>query len=107
MQRLLLAVVVVLAALLLARDPYVDKSDAFFLDWLLRTTPAPGEHAPLTVVEIGSGPTVETQPNHQTPGNSLESRPSVGAVSPLDFSLCFQGILDFRPTVVAADPRLS
>jgi len=32
MQRLLLAVVVLLAALLLARDPYVDKADAFFLD---------------------------------------------------------------------------
>ena len=106
MQRLLLAVVVVLAALLLARDPYVDKADAFFLDWLLRNTPASGEHAPLTVVEIGSGPTVETQPNQQTPGNSPESRPSPGAVSPLEFALFFQGILEFKPTVVAVEPPL-
>ena len=50
MQRLLLAIVIVLAALLLARDPYVEKADGFFLDWLLRNTPASGEHVPLTVV---------------------------------------------------------
>jgi hypothetical protein len=106
MQRLLLAVVVLLAALLLARDPYVDKADAFFLDWLLRNTPASGDHAPLTVVEIGGGPTVETQPNQQAPGNSPESGPSPGAVSPLDFALFFQGILEFKPTVVAVEPPL-
>jgi len=106
MQRLLLAVVVVLAALLLARDPYVDKADAFFLDWLLRNTPASGDHAPLTVVEIGNGPTVETQPNQQAPGNSPESRPSAGTVSPLEFALFFQGILEFKPTVVAVEPPL-
>src|SRR6476646_10821942 len=106
MQRLLLAVVVVLAALLLARDPYVDKADAFFLDWLLRNTPASGDHAPLTVVEIGGGPTAETQPNQQAPGNSPESHPSPGAVSPLNFALFFQGILEFKPTVVAVEPPL-
>src|SRR5947207_5310890 len=106
MRGLLLAVVVVLAALLLARDPYVDKARAFFLDWLLRNTPAAGEHAPLSVVEIGSGPTVETQPNQQTPGNSPEARPSPGAVSPLEFALFFQGILEFKPTVVAVEPPL-
>ena len=105
MQRLLLAVVVVLAALLLARDPYVDKADAFFLDWLLRNTPASGDHALLTVVEIGGGPTVET-PNQQAPGNSPESRSSAGAVSPLEFALFFQGILEFKPTVVAVEPPL-
>src|SRR6059058_374176 len=65
MQRLLLAIVVVLAALLLARDPYVEKADAFFLDWLLRNTPASRDHVPLTVVEIGEEPVVETQPNQK------------------------------------------
>ena len=98
MQRLLLAIVVVLAALLLARDPYVDKADAFFLDWLLRNTPASGDHAPLTVVEIGGGPTVETQPNQQAPGNSPDRSPNAGAVSPLEFALFFQAILEFKPT---------
>src|SRR5437660_9971225 len=106
MQRLLLAIVGVLAALLLARDSYVEKADAFFLDWLLRNTPASGDHAPLTVVEIGGGPTVETQPNQQAPVNSPESRRSAGAVSPLEFALFFQGLLEFKTTMVAAQPRL-
>src|SRR5947207_4155709 len=104
MQRLLLAIVVALAALLLARDPYVEKADAFFLDWLLRNTPASGGHVPLTVVEIG-GPTVETQPNQKTPGNSPTSRNSA-VVSPLEFALFFQAILEFKPTVVAVEPLL-
>src|SRR5207253_10669655 len=103
MQRLLLAVVVVLAALLLARDPYVDKADAFFLDWLLRNTPASGEHAPLTVVEIGSGPTVETQPNQQTPGNSPESRPRPSSVPPLSSAVFFPAFHDLKPTGLAVD----
>src|SRR2546423_10929872 len=106
MQRLLLAVVVVLAALLLARDPYVDKADAFFLDWLLRNTPASGDRVPMTVVKIGGEPVVETQPKQKAPGNTQESRGSAGAVSPLEFALFFQAILEFKPTVVAVDPLL-
>src|SRR5256884_6609162 len=105
MQRLLLAIVVVLAALLLARDPYVEKADAFFLDWLLRNTPASGGYVPLTVVDIGREPTVETQPNQKAPDNSPGSRSSV-ALSPLEFALFFQAILEFKPTVVAVDPLL-
>src|SRR5438067_6697647 len=106
MQRLLLAIVVVLAALLLARDPYVEKADAFFLHWLLRNTPASGDHVPLTVVEIGEEPVVETQPNQTAPGNPPGSRSSAALVSPLEFALFFQAILDFRPTIVAVEPLL-
>src|SRR5207249_10675103 len=106
MQRLLLAIVVVLVALLLARDPYVEKADAFFLDWLLRNTPASGDHVPLTVVEIGEEPVVETQPNQKAPSNPPGSRSSAALVSPLEFALFFQAILEFKPTVVAVEPLL-
>ena len=106
MQRLLLAIGVVLAALLLARDPYVEKADAFFLDWLLRNTPASGDHVPLTVVEIGEEPVVEKQPNQKAPGNPPGSRESAGPVSALEFALFFQAILEFKPTVVAVEPLL-
>jgi hypothetical protein len=105
MQRLLLAIVVVLAALLLARDPYVEKADAFFLDWLLRNTSASADHVPLTVVEIGREPTVETQLNQKAPDNFPGSRSSA-ALSPLEFALFFQAILEFKPTVVAVEPLL-
>ena len=106
MQRLLLAIGVVLAALLLARDPYVEKADAFFLDWLLRNTPASGDHVPLTVVEIGEEPVVEKQPNQKASGNPPGSRESAGPVSALEFALFFQAILEFKPTVVAVEPPL-
>ena len=106
MQRLLLAIVIVLAALLLARDPYVEKADGFFLDWLLRNTPASGEHVALTVVEIGTGPIIETRPPQPTSADSTAARANAGAVSPLEFALFFQAILDFKPTVVAVEPPL-
>jgi len=106
MQRLLLAIVIVLTALLLARDPYVEKADGFFLNWLLRNTPASGEHVPLTVVEIGAAPIVETQPNQTAPPASTAPRGNASAVSPLEFALFFQAILDFRPTIVAVEPLL-
>jgi hypothetical protein len=106
MQRLLLAIVIVLAALLLARDPYVEKADGVFLDWLLRNTPASGEHVPLTVVEIGAAPIVETQPSQKAPPDSTAPGDNGGAVSPLEFALFFQAILDFKPTIVAVEPLL-
>jgi len=106
MQRLLLAIVIVLAALLLARDPYVEKADGFFLDWLLRNTPASGEHVPLTVVEIGVAPVNETQPTQDSRRDSTAPHGDAGAVSPLEFALFFQAILDFKPTIVAVEPLL-
>src|SRR5207237_10478278 len=106
MQRLLLAIVILLAALLLARDPYVEKADAFFLDWLLRNTQASRDHVPLTVVEIGDGPIVETQPNQNAPESSAGSRIS-GGIPPLEFGPFFQAILDSKPTVVEVETFLN
>src|SRR5207248_11357192 len=101
-----LAIGLVLSALVLARDPYVETADALFLHWLLRNTPASGDHVPLTVVEIGEEPVVETQPNQTAPGNPPGSRSSAGQVSPLEFALFFQAILQFKPTLVAVEPLL-
>lgn len=106
MQRFLLAIVIVLAALLLARDPYVEKVDGFFLDWLLRNTPASGAHVPLTVVEIGVAPVIETPPTQNPQADSTAPHGNAAAVSPLEFALFFQAILDFKPTIVAVEPLL-
>lgn len=108
MQRFLLAIVVVLAALLLARDPHMEKADAFFLNWLLRNTPPSGDHVPLTVVEIGSEPLQESKPAEGAPANTTAAflRGVSSGVSPLEFALFFQSILDFKPTVVAIEPLL-
>ena len=106
MQRLLLAIVIVLTALLLARDPYVEKADRFFLDWLLHNTPASGAHVPLTIVEIGGVPTADTQGDQNAATDSTSPRSNAGAVSPLEFAIFFQAILDFKPTVVVVETVL-
>ena len=105
MQRLLLAIVIVFAALLLARDPYVEKADGLFRDWLLRNTPASGQHVPLTVVEIGVAPVIETQPSKDSQRDSTAPHGDAG-VSPLEFALFLQAVLDFKPTIVAVEPLL-
>ena len=87
MQRLLLAIVIVLAALLLARDPYVEKVDGFFLDWLLRNTPASGARVPLTVVEIGVAPVIETKPAQNPQEDATAPHGNAGAASPLGFAV--------------------
>lgn len=103
MQRFLLALVILLVAALLGRDPHVQKADQFFLDWLLRNTdPTPGEPLPLVVVEMGRAAVSAKQ---------TESGPSFvrgvsSEISPLDFALFLQSILDFKPTVLAIEPLL-
>src|SRR5213079_1263483 len=54
----------------------------------------------------GEEPVVETQPNQKAPGNPPGSRSSAALVSPLEFALFFQAILEFKPTVVAVEPLL-
>ena len=84
----------------------MEKAYGFFLDWLLRNTQASGEHVPLTVVEIGAAPIVETQPTPNPPVGASTPQGDAAAVSPLEFALFFQAILDFKPTIVAVEPLL-
>jgi hypothetical protein len=103
MQRLLVAIVILLVAILLGRDPRVEKADQFFLDWLLRNTdPTPGERLPLLVVEMS-----RASPSGAKSGSpALSARGLSSEISPLDFALLLQSILDFKPTVLAIEPLL-
>jgi hypothetical protein len=103
MQRLLVAIVILLVAVLLGRDPHVQKADQFFLDWLLRNTdPTPGERLPLMVVEM-SRASVSSAKSGST---DTLARGVSSEISPLDFALFLQSILDFKPTVLAIEPLL-
>jgi hypothetical protein len=103
MQRLLVAIVILLAAVLLGRDPHVQKADQFFLDWLLRNTdPTPGERLPLLIVEM-SRASVSGAKSDSADGLA---RGVSSEISPLDFALFLQSILDFKPTVLAIEPLL-
>jgi hypothetical protein len=104
MQRFLVALVVLLSALLLAREPAIERADRFFLDWLLRNTQPSGQAVPLTIIDIhreplaGDGSTASHAPS--------SSRTISSDISPLEFALFFQSILDFHPTILAIEPVL-
>jgi len=103
MQRFLVAIVILLAAVLLGRDAHVQKADQFFLDWLLRNTdPSPRDRLPLIVVEMGRASVPADKPK---PAEGF-SRATTSDISPLEFALFLQSILDFKPTVLAIEPLL-
>jgi hypothetical protein len=94
-----LMLVVLLLGLLFLREPRLEQSEDLFLQWLLKNSDPHGPMAPLTVVEIGPDATMERRPL----GDSTETSPHVGGsvISPLEFALFLQSVLDFQPTVVA------
>jgi len=104
MQRFLLAIVVLLTALLLARDPHVEKMDEVFVDWLLKNSKPVGGQVPLTMIEIGREPLL-TNAAEKPAENAAETFwRGAGGVSPLEFALFLQSILDYKPIVVAIEP---
>ncbi|HEX7517250.1 MAG TPA: hypothetical protein VF345_08185 [Chthoniobacterales bacterium] len=92
---------IMLAVLLLGvvflREPRLEQSEEFFLRWLLKNSEPHGPMAPLTVVEIGHDEALDRDPLKES------SSPHSGGsgVSPLEFALFLQSVLEFQPTVVA------
>ncbi|MEP7071677.1 MAG: hypothetical protein ABI839_04770 [Verrucomicrobiota bacterium] len=102
MQRLLFAIIAVLAALLLAQEPHVQQADEFFLGWLLRNSQPTSAPVPLIVVELAA---------RSLAGNGDETgaappRETSSTVSPLEFALFLQSMLEWNPTVLAMEPIL-
>jgi hypothetical protein len=77
-------IVVLLLGVLFLREPRVQRSEEIFLRWLLRHSDPATKTVPLTIIEVGK-----------------ENPPA-----PLETALLLQGLLEFRPTVVAIEPVL-
>ncbi len=77
-------IVVLLLTLLFLREPRFQRSEEIFLRWVLRHSEPTVKMAPLTVVDVGK-----------------ENPPA-----PLETALLLQGVLEFKPTVVAIEPIL-
>lgn len=91
-----ITLVVLLLGAVFLREPRLEQSEEFFLRWLLRNTEPHGPVAPLTVVEIGHDAVLDRDPLKES------TSPAGGrGVSPLEFALFLQSILEFQPTVVA------
>ena len=77
-------IVVLLLAVLFLREPRFQRSEEIFLRWLVRHSQPAAKTVPITIVETGR----ENPPR------------------PLETALLLQGILEFKPTVVAIEPIL-
>src|SRR3954470_2248396 len=97
--QVLLMLVVVLVGLLFLREPRLEQSEEFFLRWLLKNSDPHGPAASLTVVDIGHDTAMERQGAAE--GDELVPRSGANVVSPMEFALFLQSVLEFRPTVVA------
>ena len=100
--------VVVLLGLLLLREPAFRRWDEVYLRWLLKHSQPAGPPVPLTVVEIGRDPLMEKMPPGEEPiAATTSTQPASGiAISPLEFALFLQSVLEFQPEVVAFETIL-
>ena len=92
-----LMLVVLLLGVLFLREPRLEQSEEIFLRWLLKNSEPRGPMAPLTVVEIGHDAVLDRDPLKE----SASPRAGGSGVSPLEFALFLQSVLEFQPTVVA------
>jgi hypothetical protein len=77
-------IVVLLLAVLFLREPRFQRSEEIFLRWLIRHSQPVAKAVPITIIETGR-----------------ENPPA-----PLEAALLLQGILEFKPTVIAIEPIL-
>ena len=77
-------IVVLLLGVLFLREPRFQRSEEIFLRWLLRHSQPATNSVPLTLVEV-----------------EKENPPP-----PLEVALLLQGLLEFKPTVIAVEPVL-
>ena len=101
MQRstLWLMLVVLLLGILFLREPRLERSEEFFLRWLLKNSDPHGPAASLVVVDIGRDNLMERKP--ATEGDETSPHSGANVVSPMEFALFLQSALEFQPTVVA------
>jgi len=91
--------VVLLLGILFLREPRLEQSEEFFLKWLLKNSELHASSAPLTIVEIAPDALMD----RDVPKEGAEASPQGGGntVSPLEFALFLQSVLQFQPPVVA------
>jgi hypothetical protein len=100
-----LMLVLLLAGLLFMRDPHFQHWEDFFLTWLLQNSEPIGPTPPLTVVQIGSDSLFDKSEAKQASQNTAY-RTASGTVSPIEYALFLQAVLEFQPAVVAIEPIL-
>ena len=100
----LLLVVILLGAFIL-RDPRLRQVEGIFLDWFLRQAEPVLPTAQVTLVELGRDDILRlTPPDESKPipkGEAVRR-----SLSPLEYALFLQAILEFQPAVIGIEPIL-
>ena len=93
--------VVLLLGILLVREPRFAEAEEMFLGWLIKYSDAKGPSVPLTVVEIGADPLMTAAAAPPAKAGTAPANASGAAITPLEFALYLQSLLDFQPGVAA------
>lgn len=98
-----LFVVIVLLGVLIVREPRLQQIDDVFLSWCLQNSEALLPPAQVTAVEIGRDDFRQMTPlqaNKPLPKGEAARR----SLSPLEYALFLQAMLDFQPAVIGFEP---
>jgi hypothetical protein len=95
-----LMIVIFLACMFFLREPRLQRFDQTFLHWLLKNAPPSGTSVPLTIVDIGGDSILPKS-------RPAETKQDAGsAISPVEYALFLQAVLEFNPTVVGFEQVL-
>ena len=100
-----LILVIILLGVLILREPRLQRVEDMFLAWFTQHSEAALPPAAVTQVEIG-----RDDIQRMTPAEQLKPLPQGEAarrsLSPLEYALFLQGVLDFHPEVIGIEPIL-
>jgi hypothetical protein len=100
----LILVVILLGAFIL-REPRLQQVEDVFLGWFMEHAEAVLPPAPVTLVEIGRDDFQRlTRPDEAKP--LPKGQAARRSLSPLEYALFLQAVLEFQPTVIALEPIL-
>ncbi len=98
-----LILIVILLGVIILRESRLQQVEDVFLSWFMEHTEASLPPAPVTLVEIG-----RNDFQRMTPPEEAKPLPKGQAarrsLSPLEYALFLQAVLDFKSTVVAFEP---
>lgn len=98
-----LFLVIALLGALILREPRLQRADDFFQAWAMENSAAPLPPSPVTLVEIGREDFRQMAPASATK-TGPQSVAATRSLSPLEYALFLQAVLDFEPAVIGLEP---
>jgi hypothetical protein len=100
-----LTLVVILIGAFVLRDPRLQQMEDIFFGWFMQHAEGKLPLAPVTLVEIGRSDFQRLIPSEEV--KPLSKGEAVRrSLSPLEYALFLQAVLEFQPTVIALEPIL-